>query len=207
MLSTSEQIPHGVLWCSKDRSWDLKPTWANANLSWDAVDLLLTRILNLQHQYRLHYRLVWDQMWAHLNHEVKSAGNSRRDVLLLFVRFQTPLIPTVRSKRIWWGNFMRIIKEPLQEFHIKLELSICHLLYLYSLIDFKLCEHIIQNFQIPSIVILVSCIEIQFMKRHACLGMNGVDNLAICDRVTAKLHFWIICLTKFVDPGQQLQPA
>lgn len=95
---------------------------------------------------------------------------------------------------------MRIVVKPLQEFHIELELPVRHLLNLNSLIGFKLGDHIIEHFEVARKVIFVLRIEVQSMQRDLRAGVDGVQNLAICDGVTAQLHFWVVCLANLVDP-------
>ena len=55
---------------------------------------------------------------------------------------------------------MRIVVEPLQEFHIELELPVRHLLNLNSLIGFELGNNIIEHFEVSCIVIFVLRIEV-----------------------------------------------
>ena len=102
---------------------------------------------------------------------------------------------------------MSIIVEPLQKFHIELELAISHLFSLNSLIHFEFCQNIIKNFQIPSEIVLVLCIEIKPMQRDTSIRMNSIQYLAISDGITAELHFWVVSLGYLIDPCQQLQAA
>jgi len=81
-----------------------------------------------------------------------------------------------------------------------LELALGEGVHLHRPLQLQLVNHVVQNFQIASVIVLVLRVKIGALQLDGS-RMNGVENLEVADCVTALLNFWVVSLDEIVEPG------